>query len=48
MSARERDVFVLVKGQGLTHSETANYLGLSRGNIYNLLKRLLVVLCCIF
>ncbi len=39
LSQREREAFILVNGQGFSHSEAAEYMGLSRGNIYNLLKR---------
>ena len=39
LSRREKEAFLLVKGQGYTHSETAEYMGLSRGNVYNLLRR---------
>ena len=39
LSTREREAFVLVKGQGYTHSEAAEFMGLSRGNVYNLLRR---------
>lgn len=39
LSKRERDVFLLVIGQRFTHSQAAEFLGLSRDNVYNLLKR---------
>ncbi|TEB13904.1 positive control sigma-like factor [Pelotomaculum sp. FP] len=39
LSQREREAFVLAYGQNFTHSQAAEYMGLSRGNIYTLLKR---------
>lgn len=39
LSPREREAFLLVYGQGFTHSQTAEFMGLSRGNVYNLLQR---------
>lgn len=39
LSPVERDAFVMVRGHGLTYEETAEHLGLSRGNISTLLKR---------
>lgn len=39
LSQREKEAFVLVKGQGYTHNEAAEFMGLSRGNVYNLLRR---------
>jgi RNA polymerase sigma-70 factor (ECF subfamily) len=39
LSNQERDVFMMVKGDGLTHDEVVEHLGISRGNVYNILKR---------
>jgi RNA polymerase sigma-70 factor (ECF subfamily) len=39
LSAREREAFVLVKGQGFSYQEAAEFIGLSKGNVYTLIKR---------
>lgn len=39
LSPREKDAFVLIHGQGFSHSQAAEFMGISRGNIYNLLQR---------
>lgn len=39
LSLREKEAFVLIYGQGFTYSKAADFMGLSRGNVYNLVTR---------
>lgn len=39
LSRREREAFMLIKGQGYSYSETAEHMGMSKGSVYNLIKR---------
>ena len=39
LSVREREAFVLIYGQGYSYQEAADFMGLSKGNIYTLIKR---------
>jgi RNA polymerase sigma-70 factor (ECF subfamily) len=39
LSEKEKEAFLLVHGEKMTHAQAAEYMGLSRGNIYNLLRR---------
>ena len=39
LSRREREAFLLVKGQGYSYQDAADYMGMSKGSVYNLIKR---------
>ncbi|HOV79380.1 MAG TPA: sigma factor-like helix-turn-helix DNA-binding protein [Bacillota bacterium] len=39
LSPREREAFVLIHGQGFSYQQTADFMGLSKGSVYNLIKR---------
>jgi RNA polymerase sigma factor (sigma-70 family) len=39
LSVREREAFVLIYGQRYSYQEAADFMGLSKGNVYNLIKR---------
>jgi len=39
LAPRERQAFVLVHAQGFSYQEAADYMAISKGNVYNLIRR---------
>ena len=39
LTSREKEVYILVKGQGLSRTEAAQMLGVAKGTINNIIRR---------